>query len=402
MAAGRGLGSLTLEEYEPQLWSCLSCYCGLCVEGCPCYRATAREVLAARGLAQVALAVLRGELPVEELPDELVYACTGCRWCEWLCSMNTPRFIVEHGDRRTRVSGATMAELLRALKVESGRVPKQVRDALNGLVRHGNPYGRPRALKDRWVEELGLKLSGQETLLYVGSTVPFEERAKGMAEALVELLRLAGLEFGMLGGSELDSGAFARALGEEGLFEELVEHNKRLLAQARVRQVICLSPHDYDAFLNFYGLEGVEFKHYTQVLHELLEAGRLRPGRLAARVVYHDPCYLGRRHGIYDEPRAVLKAIPGLELVEPRGWTRERSFCCGGGGAGLFYEVPGLDLHLHRIDQLAETGADYVAVACPICRQMLEDAAKSRDYGLEVRDVAELLLQAVQGGRAAG
>ena len=385
---------LTLEDYEPQLWSCLSCYCGLCVEGCPCYRATLKETYTARGLAQVALAVLEGQLSVRELPDGLLFACTGCRWCEWNCSMNTPVYIVEHGDRRTRVSGATMAELLRALRVEMGLVPKQVRDALNSLVVHGNPYGLPKALKDKWVDELGLRLRDQGTLLYVGSSVPFEDRARMMAEALIGVLRHAGVDFGMLGGDELDSGALARALGEEGLFAELVEHNQKLIEEQGVERLICLSPHDYDAFLSYYDLEGVEVLHYTQLLNELLSSGRLKPRReLSIKAVYHDPCYLGRRHGVYEEPRAVLEAIPGLELVEPKSWARERSFCCGGGGAGFLYEVPGLDLHLRRADQLIETGAQLVVVACPLCRQMLDSAVRSRDYPVEVKDVAEVLLE---------
>ena len=395
VSMGEALQSLELSDYEPQLWSCLSCFCGLCVEGCPCYRATLKEVFTARGLSQVALAVLEGQLDIKEVPDWLLYACSGCRWCEWDCSMNTPKFIVEHGDRRTRVSGATIAELLRALRVEVGLVPRQIRDVLNSLVRYGNPYGLPRAKKAKWVEELGAGLrEGQDTLLFVGSSVPFEDRAREMAEALTALLRSAGLDFG-ISGDEVDSGATARALGEEGLFAELVEHNKKLFEKHGIKRIICLSPHDYDAFTHYYGLKGVEVIHYTQVLYELISSGRLRPKRaLRMRAVYHDPCYLGRRHGIYNEPRAILSAIPGLELHEPR-WTRERSFCCGGGGPGLFYDVPGLELHFLRAEQLAEVGADVVAVACPLCKQMLDSAVKSKDYEIEVRGIEELLSAAL-------
>jgi Fe-S oxidoreductase len=388
---------VTLEEYEPGLWTCMQCYCGLGIEGCPAYRVLLNEAVAPRGLAQIAMAILQGEIDLAGIPDVIMYSCTGCRWCERICSMNTPPYIVRHGTRENKVSGATMAEILRAMKVERGEIPPEVRDALSNIVRHGNPYGIPRARKDKWVDNLDLRLGEQDTILYVGATVPFEDRATAMAEATIDLLKSGGVEFGIIGGDEMDSGAFARPMGEEGLFEEMVEHNLRTFKERKIKRIICLSPHDHDAFLSYYkDMEGIEIKHYTQELWELIEAGKIKPTKeMKRKVTYHDPCYLGRRQDIYEEPRKILKSIPGLELVEIHGWTRENSFCCGGGGTGLFYDIPKVDMDLMRADQIKETGADCVAVACPICLQMLDDAMKSRDYEIEVKDVAQLVKKAI-------
>ncbi|MEM1551010.1 MAG: (Fe-S)-binding protein, partial [Candidatus Bathyarchaeia archaeon] len=316
---------VTLEGYKPALLTCVQCYCGLCVEGCPAYRATLNEAHSSRGLSQIALALLEGQhgLTLNDIPDELAYSCTGCRWCEWNCSLNTPTFIVEHGNRINRVSGATVAEIIRMLKVENGNVPTKIRDALNNLSKHGNPYGLPRDKKDKWVDSLGLRLKGQDTILYVGSLVPFEDRVTAAANALIEVLLRGGVSFGMVGGDELDSGAFARTFGEEGLFAKFVEHNMNIFKENKIKRIICMSPHDYDTFKNYYeDLKGVEIKHYTQVLWELMEAGKIKPVKgLGKKITYHDPCYLGRRQGVFDEPRKILKSIPQSEFIEIKGWT---------------------------------------------------------------------------------
>jgi len=393
MAKEEKYQSTSLEEFKPIIRTCVHCYCGLCIEGCPAYRATLNETFSVRGLAQVALALLEGQLSLAELSDALVYSCTGCRWCEWICSLNTPKYIEEHGNRLNKVSGATITEIIRTMKVESGNIPVYVKNALDNIVKYGNPYGLPKAKKDKWVDELGLRLAGQDTILYVGALVPYEDRVTTTANMLIDVLQRGGVKFGLLGSNELDSGVFARPFGEEGLFEIMVEHNLKLFKENKIKRIICLSPHDYDTFKNYYeDMNDIEIKHYTQILWELIEAGKIKPAKELERIVtYHDPCYLGRRQGIYEEPRKILKAIPGLEFVEIKGWTKERSFCCGGGGVGLFYDVPRVDIDLIRADQIKETGANLVAVACPICRQMIDDAMKSRGYEIEVKDIAELI-----------
>jgi len=389
-------GYITLKDYERTLLSCVVCYCGLCAANCPVYVSLRDESVSPRGLAHIALNVLKEEIDLSKIPDKVIYACTGCGWCEWDCSQNRPL----PGDLRRRdllISGATITEILRSMKVEKGEIPEQVAEALNNLVKYGNPFGKPAKIKDDWVASLGMQASSSDTILYVGSLVPYDELATKMAEALVNVLKSAGLKFTMLGSKEADSGAFARAMGEEGLFMELVDSNTETFKKQGVKRIICLSPHDYDVFLRYYDdiKKDIEIKHYTQVLWELIENDKIEiKRRYEKKVTYHDPCYLGRRNNIFDEPRNILKKIPGLELVEMK-LTREEAFCCGGGGTSLFYRVPEIDIDLRRAEQAKETGAEVMAVACPICLRMLNDAVKSKGYEMEVVDVAQIVNEVI-------
>jgi len=390
------LQDVELESYIPQIQTCVNCYCGLCVAYCPAFEEIKDESVSARGLAQIMDGMKRGELNLEDIPDEVIYSCTGCRWCEWNCSLNTPLYITQHGDRRTKVSGATMTEIMRSIKVEKGRIPQVIKDALDNITRVGNPYGKSKDSKDKWVEDLGVKSNGEDTLLYVGSMVPYEDRSAKMAEALIELLKKANFKFTMLGGDEADSGAFARYMGEEGLFAELVERLASLFEEKGIKRVICLSPHDYDAFLSCYQMDGsIEFKHYAEVLLELIKDKKIELEKnVNKRVTYHDPCYLGRRLNIYEPPREVLKSISGLELVEMER-SREMAYCCSGGGTGLWYELPRFHMNYTRADQAKEKEPDYLAVACPICLQMLDDGVKTRNYDFQVKDLAQIVLEAL-------
>ena len=385
-------GYLTLKDYQRTLISCVVCYCGLCAANCPAYVSLRDEAVSPRGLAQIAFNVLKGELDISKVPDKIIYACTGCGWCEWDCSQNRP--LPDDLKRRdVMISGATITELLRSIKVERGEVPEQVAEALNNLVKFGNPFGKPAKVKDDWVAGLGIQANPTDTILYVGSLVPYDDLATKMAEALVKVLKRAGLKFGMLGSKEADSGAFARAVGEEGLFMELVDSNTETFKKNGVKRIICLSPHDYDTFVHYYDdiKDEIEIKHYTQVLWELMENNKIElKGSYEKKVTYHDPCYLGRRNNIFDEPRKILKKIPGIELVEMK-LAREEAFCCGGGGTNLFYRIPEIDIDLRRVEQAKETGAEVIAVACPICLRMLNDAVKSKGYEMTVLDIAQIV-----------
>lgn len=398
MKVNKKYGLVSLEEYEPQLMTCLNCYCGLCIESCASYRELGNEVVATRGLAQVGLGILRSEVNLPELSDEIVYACTGCRWCEWNCSLNTPSLIQREGTRRTKVSGATVAEIFRSMKAESGNIPPVVRDALSNIVKFGNPYGRSPKIKDKWVGDLGLSVSEShvDTILYVGSTIPFENRATKMAEAFIEILRLAKQDFRMLGSEEKCSGAFPLMLGEEGLFVEMVEHNLNVFKKYGVKRIICVSPHDYDVFVNLYeNIDEIEVMHYTKILSELIDCGKISLKKeLKKTVTYQDPCYLGRKNNSYDDSRKILKSIPGLRFIE-MDKTKQNALCCGGGGTGLFLDLPSIKINLSRADHIKAKSVDCVAVACPNCLQMLDDGLKSRNYEIEVKDVSQLITDVI-------
>lgn len=387
---------VSIEEYEPQVWTCVNCYCGLCIEECPAFIELKQEKVTARGMALIAHGILNGELDTADISDDLANACTGCGWCEYTCALNTPVFIQNTGTRRTLVSGATLGEMFRSMKADQGKIPKAVSNALGSLMKSGNPYGMPKKGKDKWVAELGLADKKSDTILYVGATVPFEDRATEMAEAVVDVLKAAGMEFGMLGSAEMDSGSFSMMMGEEGLFEEMVEQNENIIKARGISQIICVSPHDYDTFRDYYpSLEGVEVKHYTQVFAELLAEGRLKLSKpIDKKITFHDPCYLGRKNDITEEPRTLLTSIEGAKLVEMKK-NRDHTYCCGGGGTGLIHEIENIRMNQTRVDHAQEQEADCIAVACPLCIQMLDDGVKSRNYKMEVKDIAQLLKEAI-------
>lgn len=389
----KDLQTITLKEYDPQLWTCVHCHCGLCVANCPVYDQIKNEAIGMRGLAHIGVAVLEDELKLLDMSDELIYACTGCRYCETICSLNTPVFIQEHGTRRTKVSGATLTEIFKAMKVEAGEVPEIIRTTLDNVGRVGNPYGKPKADKDEWVKGLGLQFTGGAPLLYVGSLVPYEDRSTKCAEALIEVFKKAGFKFSMMGSDESDSGALARYLGEEGLFGHLVEQQLELFKAKGIKEIICLSPHDYDVFITC--CDGIKVKHYTEVLSELVKKGKITLNKkVNKKVAYQDPCYLGRQHNIYEPPRDILKSIPGLELVE-MDRNQKLGYCCGGGGTGLWYELPRFKINNTRVDHAKEKGINYLAVACPVCLQMLDDGVKFKNYDIEVKGIAQIVLESL-------
>ena len=210
----------------------------------------------------------------------------------------------------------------------------------------------------------------------------------------------SGISMGILGKEEISDGNETKAMGENGLFEILVEKNIEKFKKLGVKKIIALSPHGYNSLKNEYGKRGGEFEvfHYTQIVARLIRERNLPPLRLEAKVTYHDPCYLGRHNSEYEAPREILKSIPGLELIE-MSQIKEEAFCCGGGGGNFFTSMLGSGLDSPsriRVRQAYETGAEILAVACPLCAKMLDDAIK--DEGLEekirVRDIGEIIGEA--------
>jgi len=334
--------------------------------------------------------VLRAQLrPEEVINSELLWQCSTC----WACVPRCPMDV-----RPPEVFSA-----LRARAIEEGIVPdafaKTLYDSLQNVHRYGNPWGYPARDRLRWAEGLDARIrkatEGTELLYYVGCSPSYDPRAQGIPRALVKIFERAGLEFGLLGEEERCCGDSVRWLGEEGLFLALAEENAAQFNSYKPNQIVTTSPHCYNAFKKAYPeLEG-EVLHYTQLLAQLIADGKLPLADSSeVRVAYHDPCYLGRHNGIYEEPRSVLQALPGVELVElPR--SRERSYCCGGGG-GRFWlgaepeEERPSEL---RLKEALETGAQLLVTACPFCLINFREAAKTLNLEdkLKVVDLAELV-----------
>ena len=237
---------------------------------------------------------------------------------------------------------------------------------------------------------------GDKYLFHVGCVGSYEERGQRMARNFAELLDKAGVSFGILGAEEECDGNEVYMLGEMGLFQELAKKNTQKFKELGVKKVVTLSPHAYNSMKSKYPRLGdFEVFHYTQLLLEMIQQGKIELSELKARVTYHDPCFLGRYNGVYDAPREILKSIPGIELIEMER-TRENSFCCGGGSGNFVTDLLGRSEESPsriRVREAHETSAEILVVACPSCMTMLDDAVK--DDGLEgkltVKDIAELV-----------
>ncbi|NLF01747.1 MAG: (Fe-S)-binding protein, partial [Anaerolineales bacterium] len=311
--------------------------------------------------------------------------CTACFTCVERCPKD--------------VRPAELIIAMRGQMVEGGRIPDTVGNALMGVFRQGNPTGLAREDRAGWRDGAPIKAAqeGCEVLYFVGCTPSYDPRGQPVARALARIMTAAGVDFGVLGTEESCCGNEVRRMGELGLFEMLVEENGELLRSIGARQLVTVSPHCFNTFKNEYGLDGLEVLHYTQLLARLIDEGRLQfAGALNATVTYHDPCFLGKQNHVFDEPRAVLQAIPGLRLVE-MDRRRERSLCCEGGGGRMWAEGTNLEERLahQRVHEAAETGAEILAVACPFCLLTLEDAVKAQglEDRLQVRDINELVDQ---------
>ena len=368
-----------------ELLGCIQC--GKCTGGCPVARKTTLNM---RSLIYQML--VEPELDVEKHPE--LWDCTSCFTCVERCPKD--------------VRPAELIIGLRGELVEGGRIPETIGAALMGVFRQGNPTGMAREDRAAWADggdpgdrsgrgriEVKAAQEGCEVLFFVGCTPAYDLRAQSSTRALARALKAAGVDFGTLGTDESCCGNEVRRMGEVGLFEMLVEENGELIRSVGASRMVTISPHCFNTFKNEYGLDEMEVLHYTQLVAELIEQGRLKFSKEVNKTVtYHDPCFLGKQNHVYDEPRAILKAIPGLKLVE-MDRSRERSLCCEGGGGRMWAEGTNLEerLAFQRVHEAAETGAEILAVACPFCLLTLEDAVKVQglDSRLQVMDVMELV-----------
>jgi Fe-S oxidoreductase len=316
----------------------------------------------------------------------ILYSCTTCKNCEVKCPLGI---------------NVDILNMIRAAKgemVEQGRIPTEARDFLESIQVHGNPYGMPKSKRGDWMDEAGVDLyQGQEYLYHVGCVGAYDTRAREVAVKLGRLLQKCSVSFGALGKEELCDGNEVNNMGEEALFEMMAEDNISHLTGLGVGKIVTLSPHSYNAIKNDYPRFGGKFEimHYTQLLEKLIEEGRLNQvGEMTGKVTYHDPCFLGRWNAEYDAPRNVLKSIPGVTLVEMER-NRESSLCCGGGGGNFSMDLLGGSPDSpsrRRVREALATGAGILAVACPKCLTILEDAVKVEglDDKIIVKDIAEI------------
>lgn len=341
---------------------------------CPSYKAFGWDTFSPGGRMWLTRAWLSGELKSSARFAHIMFSCAACDNCKEQCVF--PRF----KDYLPEIFQEARAEL-----VNEGIIPPEVRDYFKAIMIHGNPYHMPQAERDNWAAGLDLEpFNGQEYLYYVGCVGSYDEEGKKMARKVAQLLKRAGLSFGILGKDETCDGNDVRSMGEMGLFCKLMEENLEKWRSRGVRKIVTLDPHAMNAFKKFYAFspKEVQIYHFTEIIQKLLREGKLKLDHRSEKVTYHDPCYLGRQNGIYLPPRDVLKAVVGDNLLEMRR-NGVNAFCCGGGGGNFFTDLLGRKENSPasvRIREARATGAKYVVTACPLCTKMLSDAAKKEEY----------------------
>ena len=385
--------NLSEYKYNDVIHRCFRCgYCKFPtdwedVNNCPAYARFRMESYSTGGRLWLIRAWLNNEIEWSQNLAKIVYACTSCKNCAEKCPHNFNVDIVN------------MIIAAKTAMVDAGKVPAEVRDFLENTQRHGNPYGISAKKRGDWTEEMDIPIfRGQEYLFYVGCEGSYDTRAQAAARAVARLLMDAGLSMGILGADEIADGNEADMLGEDALFEDLAAKNIRQFSELGVKNIITLSPHAYNAFKNRYPQAGGNFNvwHYTQMVNRLIQSGKMVPPAAdGLRITFHDPCFLGRWNQEYDAPRRILNNIKGATCVE-MGRNKKGALCCGGGAGNFFTDILGGSEDSParlRVREAGKTGADVLAVACPTCLMMLEDAVKVEglEDRLQVLDIAEIL-----------
>ncbi|MBJ6749529.1 (Fe-S)-binding protein [Geomonas anaerohicana] len=359
------------------------CYqCGLCDSVCPWNRVrqfSMRKV------------VRQGVFGLTEIEQEEIWRCSTCGTCPSRC----PR----------GVNQIEAGVALRAMGAEYDVYPGHVatiRNVVASLTSEGNSIGGERAKRGDWAKDLPVKpyQEGMEALYFTGCYLSYDPRMRRVAQATATILNKAGVNFGILGTKESCCGESIRKTGNEELFKKLAKENIRTFIDNGVKKVIVSSPHCYHTFKNEYPEFMVNFEvvFISQFIEELIETGRLTiKGEFAKKVTYHDPCYLGRHNGVYDEPRNVLKKVPGLEFTEMAD-NRESALCCGGGGGRIWMETPKEERFADlRLRQAVQAGAEVLATSCPYCITNFTDSSLDlADHEkVEVKDLTEIIAEVI-------
>lgn len=387
--------------------------CDRCTSVCPSH--AAREPLSPRGVVDETSAFARakagfGALPwrkaaaVEPRPKaqatgDQIWNCTTCGHCQAVCP--------------SAISPMDLIREVRTARVESGEgVPDNVQGMLESVYKFKNPWEGPKGKRLEWASGLDVPVfsegAKEARCLYVGCTIAYDPRLHTIGRSAVAAFRAAGVGFAVLGKEETCCGEMVRGVGEDGLFTEMAAGSLDTFDRHGIGEIVTPCPHGLHTFTQHYtrldqAMKGRKVLHVSQALEAAIASGALGlEGRGQRRVTYHDPCFLGRRAGVYDAPRNVLKAIPGVELVE-MGRSRQNSFCCGGGGGRMWAEAGGEEKMAEiRLREAVGTGARIMVTACPFCFTNFDDAVKTAGFEgrIEIKDLAELVAEALPASQA--
>ena len=327
--------------------------------------------------------------------EEEIWACTTCGACQEVCPVN-----IEHIRK--------IIDLRRNLVMTQSKMPESAQLMLRNMQSRGHPWAGIQSMRLRgdWTSGLELKILAEgdnaNTLFWVGCTGALVERNVKATLSMTGVLKVAGVDFAVLGDAETCCGDPARRAGYEFQFQIMAEQNIEIFKSHNIKEIVTTCPHCYNTIKHEYPRFGGDFKviHYTQLIADLIRQGRLKlTHELNSALTYHDPCYLGRYNGVYLEPRRILQAIPKTKLEEMER-SRDTGFCCGGGG-GLMWieEQPGTTkINQMRLEDVLKTGAETVVTACPYCLQMFEDSIEHKGLkdSLKARDLIELVEAAMK------
>jgi Fe-S oxidoreductase len=407
-----------------QLLDTLTCTeCGRCQDACPAWNtgkplspkllimglrdnlfaSAPRLVGAGKPNGAEAAAAAEAEAPTlvpGTIEPDVLWSCLTCGACVEACPVD-----IAHVD--------TIVDMRRYEVLMESKFPPEAGLMLRNIENQGDPWGLGQSKRTEWTESLDFEvpvITGTipddiEYLYWVGCAGALDERARKATQSTARLLHRAGVKFGILGPRESCTGDPARRLGNEYLYQEMGKANIVTLNEAGAKKVVASCPHCFNSLSREYPDLGGNFEviHHSMLLSHLLDTGKLTSGTLDAKVTYHDPCYLGRHNRVFDEPRQVLDSIAGVEQIEMKR-CREKSFCCGAGGARMWMEEDiGKRVNLERTDEALTTGADVVSTACPYCLIMLDDAvrARSREDDVRVMDVASVMEASLSAGASA-
>lgn len=338
------------------------------------------------------------------IQEESLWACTSCGACMEICPVS-----IEHVPK--------IIQMRQHLVMEESSFPQEVVPLFNNLERNQNPWEISNDTRGDWAKDLGVKTLAEdpevEVLYWVGCMASFDQRNRKVATALVKILQAANIHFGILGKEESCTGDPARRIGNEYMWQMLATQNIEVLkgygfgihpdsTATNLKTVITACPHCFNTIKNEYPQLGGNFEvvHHSEYIERLISEGKLKlpEGFDTRKLTYHDPCYIGRWNGIYDQPRKVLNVVNANGVNEMER-SRNRSFCCGGGGGRVWMEEKiGKRINQTRVEEAMGTGADVVAAACPFCITMFEDGIKAKEAQetFKVEDIAEIVARALE------
>ena len=395
-------GAYRVQDFtQRQLLDGYACaVCGRCTDSCPAN--ISGKILSPMHIVEnlkehtleTGPGIIAGEDEQAEKPligrwiqEEALWDCLTCGACVEECPVG-----VEHI--------STIVDMRRYLVMEQAEMPETAMNALLSMEQRGHPWRGTTFTRTDWAEGLDIPLLADhpkaEVLFWVGCTAALEQRSQSVARSMASVLKRAGVDFAILGMEEGCTGDPARRMGNEYLYQIMAQQNIDTLNGYDVKKVVTICPHCFNTIKNEYPHLGGEYEvlHYSEFVSELIAEGRIKPlVEMNTTLAYHDSCYLGRHNGIYDQPRQIAEAIPGLKLVEMER-CRNQGFCCGAGGGHMWIEESrGSRVNHVRTDQYLETEADTVGVSCPFCLQMFEEGIGTKQVqdSRQAKDLLEIL-----------